>query len=162
MIETLTLITLCMLYLIYVRPGKTPPLNNPLVIERPGKYHALLAPNLNLAQTFVESIAQSLLESSSDAGNSTTQIFEVQDTHVTAHGHAAYLLAITKRNGMLYFQVTAPVNNSDHLQTISEFSQKELEKHPPAGDPDDTVNQEIVSAVLQIAKTKNIEIAQIQ
>jgi hypothetical protein len=162
MIETLTLITLCMLYLIYVRPGKTPPLNNPLVIERPGKYHVLLAPNLNLAQPLVEAIAQRLLESPGGTGNSTTQYFEVQDSHVTAHGHAAYLLAITKRNGMLYFQATAPVGNSGHLQTISEFSQKTLENFPLESEPDDTVNQEIVSAVLQTAKTKIIEIAQIQ
>jgi hypothetical protein len=162
MIETLTLITLCMLYLIFFRPGKTPPLKKSLVIDRPGKYHALLAPNLNLAQPLVEAIAQRLLESSSDAGSSTTQFFEVQDTHVTAHGHAAYLLAITKRNGMLYFQATAPAGNSDHLQTISEFSQKTLEKFPLAGEPDDTVNREIVSAAQQVANTRSIEIAQIQ
>ena len=162
MIETLTLITLCMLYLIYVRPGKTPPLNNPLIIERPGKYHALLAPNLTLAQPLVEAIAQRLLESPSETGNSSTQFFEVQDTHVTAHGHTAYLLAITKRNGMLYFQAAAPVDNSDHLQTISEFSSKVLEKHPPAGKPDDAINQEIVNATQQIANTRSVEIARIQ
>lgn len=162
MIETLTIITLFMLYIIYFRPGKTPPLNNPLVIERPGKYHVLLAPNLNLAQPLVEVIAQRLLESSSDAGNSTTQFFKVQDSHVTAHGHAAYLLAITKRNGMLYFQAAAPVENNDHLETISEFSRKVLEKHPPTGEPDDTVNQEIVSTVQKIASTKSVEIVQIR
>jgi hypothetical protein len=162
MIETLTLITLCMLYLFYVRPGKTPPLNNPLVIERPGKYHALLAPNLNLAQPLVEAIAQRLMESPIYAGNSTTQFFEVQDSHVTAHGHASYLLAITKRNGMLYFQAAAPVDNIDHLQTISEVSRKELEKHPFTGEPDDMVNREIVSAAEQIANKKSVEIAQIR
>ena len=162
MIETLTLITLCMLYLIYVRPGKTPPLNNPLVIERPGKYHALLAPNLNLAQPLVEAIAQHLQESPSGGGNSATQFFEVQDSHVTAHGNAAYLLAITKQNGMLYFQATAPVGNSDHLKTISEFSQKVLEKLPLADEPDDMVNHEIVSAAQQVANTRSVEIARIQ
>jgi hypothetical protein len=162
MIETLTLITLCMLYLIYVRPGKTPPLNNPLIIERPGKYHALLAPNLNLAQPLVEAIALRLLESSSDAGNSTTQFFEVQDSHVTAHGNVVYLLAITKRDGMLYFQATAPADKSDHLKTISEFSQKDLAKLPPAGEPNDTVNQEIVSAAQQVASTRLIEITKIR
>ena len=162
MIETLTIITLFLLYIFYFRPGKTPPLNNPLVIERPGKYHALLAPNLNLAQPLVEAIAQRLLESSGDAGNSASQFFEVQDTHVTAHGHAAYLLAITKRNGMLYFQATAPAGNSDHLQTISEFSSKVLEKFPPAAEPDDTVGQEIVSAAQRVARTRGVEIVRIQ
>jgi hypothetical protein len=162
MIETLTLITLCMLYLIFVRPGKTPPLNNPLVIERPGKYHVLLAPNLNLAQPLVEAIAQRLLESSNEALNSTTQFFEVQDSHVKAHGHAAYLLAITKRNGMLYFQATAPVDNGNYLQTISEFSRMVLEKLPSSGEPEKMLNQDIVSVAQQVASTKNIEISRIQ
>jgi hypothetical protein len=151
-----------MLYLIYVRPGKTPPLNNPLVIERPGKYHVLLAPNLNLAQPLVEAIAQRLLESPGGTDNSTTQFFEVQDSHVTAHGYAVYLLAITKQNGMLYFQATAPVDNSKHLQTISEFSRKVLEKLPLAGEPNNTVNREIVSAAQQVASTRSVEIAKIQ
>lgn len=52
MIETLTIITLSVLFLIFFRPGKTPPLDNPMVIERPGKYHVTLAPQLNLAQPF--------------------------------------------------------------------------------------------------------------
>lgn len=162
MIETLTLITLCILFLAFFRPGKTPPMKNPLVIERPGKYHVTLAPLLNLAQPFVEAIAQRLLESPNGSGDSTTQFFEVQDVLVTAHGHATYLLAITKRNGMLYFQAASPVNNIDHLQTISEFSRKGLAKFPFSGEPDDSINQEIVSAAQQVASSSRIEITQIR
>lgn len=162
MIETLTLITLCVLYLVFFRPGKTPPLNNPLVIERPGKYHVTLAPHLNLAQPLVEAIAQQLLKSPEHSRNSTTQFFEVRDRHATAHGHDAYLLAITQRDGMLYFQAAAPAGNSDHLQTIREFSQNVLAKFPLTGEPDDTVNRDIVSAAQQVASTRRVEIAQIR
>lgn len=162
MIETLTIITLCVLYLVFFSPGKTPPLNNPLVIERPGKYHVTLAPHLNLAQPFVEAIARQLLESPERSGNSTTQFFEVRDKHVTAHGHAAYLLAITRRNGMLYFQAAAPIDNGTPLQTIGELSRNVLARFPLTGEPDDSVNQEIVSTAQQVASTKRIEIGQIR
>ena len=161
MIETLTLITLCILFLVFFRPGKTSPMNNPLVIERPGKYHVTFAPLLNLAQPFVEAVAQRLLESSIGSGNSATQFFEVQDVLVTAHGHATYLLAITKRDGMFYFQAAAPVNNIDHLQTISEFSRKVLARFPFAGELSDSINQEFISAAQQVASTRRIEISQI-
>jgi len=57
MIETITIITLSVLFLIFFRPGKTPPLNNPLVIERPDHYHMTLPPQLNLAQPFIEAVA---------------------------------------------------------------------------------------------------------
>lgn len=162
MIETLTIITLCILYLVFFRPGKTPPLNNLLVIERPGKYHVTLAPHLNLAQPFVEAIAQRLLESTGRSENSATQFFEVRDKHVTAHGHAAYFLAITRRNGMLYFQAAATVDNGAPLQTISEFSRNVLARFPLTGEPDDSVDREVAIAAKQVASTQKIEIARIQ
>jgi len=161
MIETLTIITLCVLYLVFFRPGKTPPLKNPLVINRPGKYHVTLAPHLNLAQPFVEAIAQQLIESTERSGDSGTQFFRVTDKHVTSHGHDTYLLAITQRDGILLFQAAAPAGDTDHLQTISEFAQKVLEKFPLTGEPDDIIGQEIVNAAQQTAGTKRVEIDRI-
>ena len=161
MIETLTIITLCILYLVFFRPGKTPPLSNPLVINRPGKYHVTLAPHLNLAQPFVEAIAQKLLESSDRSGNSNTLFFEAKDKHATAHGHDSYLLAITQRDGLLLFQASAPEDHTDHHQTISEFSRNVLEKFPLTGDPEIAIDQQIIGAAQQVASTKRIEIVQI-
>jgi hypothetical protein len=161
MIETLTLITLCVLYLVFFRPGKTPPLSRPLVINRPGKYHMTLAPHLNLAQPFVESIAQKLLASSDRAAESRTQFFRATDKNVTSHGHDTYLLAITQRDGILLFQAAAPQGDSDHLKTISDFAQGVLSHFPSTGEPDTTVAKEIVSAVQQVASAHRIEVAQI-
>src|SRR5487761_2630846 len=98
MVESATLITLCMLYLIFFRPGKTPPLENPLVIERAGQYHLTLAPRLNLAQPFIEAVAGQLALSS--AQNIASQFFEVRDKQVVAHGYDFYLLAVSRRNGL--------------------------------------------------------------
>jgi len=161
MIETLTIITLCILYLVFFRPGKTPPLKNPLVIDRPGKYHVTLAPHLNLAQPFVEAIAQNFLESSDRSGDSNTLYFEAKDKQAKAHGHDSYLLAITQRDGILLFQASAPEGNTDHHKTIREFSSRVLEKFPPTGEPELALDQMIISATQQVASTKRIEIVQI-
>lgn len=161
MIETLTIITLCVLYLVFFRPGKTPPLSKSLMIDRPGKYHVTLAPHLNLAQPFVEAIAQRLMEPTGRSGDSGTQFFEVTDRHVTSHGHDTYMLAITQRNGILLFQASAPEGDSDHLQTISGFAQNVLAKFPLTGEPDDTIDQEIISTAQRVAGTRRVEIARI-
>jgi hypothetical protein len=108
MIETLTIITLSVLFLIFFRPGKTPPLDNPLVIERPGQYHMTLAPQLNLAQPFIEAVAQQIGAPGDAELSGATQCFEVRDKQATAHGHDCYLLSITRRNGMLYFRAAGP------------------------------------------------------
>lgn len=162
MIETLTLITLCVLYLIFFRPGKTPPLSKTLVIDRPGKYHVTLAPHLNLAQPFVESIAQLLLESAERSGDSNTLFFEVRDKQATAHGHQAYLLAITQRDGILFFQATAPAGNSAPLHTISAMSHDVLARFPLSSEPDISIDQAIVNAAQQVASSRLIELVQIQ
>jgi hypothetical protein len=162
MIETLTLITLCMLYLVFFRPGKTPPLKNSLVIDRPGKYHVTLAPHLNLAQPLVESIAQLLLESTERSGDSNTLFFEVRDKQATAHGHQAYLLAITQRDGIMFFQAAAPAGKSAPLQTISTMSHDVLARFPLSSEPDISIDRAIIAAAHQVAGTKLIEIVQIQ
>ena len=161
MIETLTIITLCMLYLIFFRQGKTPPLKNSLVIDRPGKYHITLAPHLNLTQPYIEAIAQQLLEPAERSGDSNTLYFIVRDKDAAAHGHETYLLAITQRDGILFFQATAPAGNSAPLQTISTFAHNVLARFPLSDEPDISTDQEIVRTSKQAANQRRIEIAQI-
>lgn len=156
MIETLTLITICTILLIIFRPGKTPPLNNPLVIERTGSYHITLAPQLNLAQPFIEAVAKELSHSPA-AGHSATQYFEVNDAQAKAHGHAAYLLAITRRNGMSYFQATGPQpGNPDHLRTIKDFSEEVLTRFQAHGNHDPILDEAIFTAILTVAPPRSI------
>jgi hypothetical protein len=108
MLETILIITLSVLFLIFFRPGKTPPLDNPLVIERPGQYKITMAPQLNLAQPFIEAIARQVGTRHDPGQTSETQCFEVIDRQVKAHGRNSYLLCITLRNGLLYFQAINP------------------------------------------------------
>ncbi len=108
MIETLTITSLCLLYLIFFRPGKTPKLENPLVIERTGLYRITLAPQLNLAQPFIEVIAKRLRDAHAVPVGETACVFEVRDKHVAPKGFDYYVLTIKQQNGLLCFEVAPP------------------------------------------------------
>lgn len=155
MIEFTTLITLSILYLIFFRPGKTPPLKNPLVIERPGQYHMTLAPHLNLAQPFIEELARHI--GTSDEASSETKYFEVRDKQVTSHGFDFYLLAITRRKKMLFFQAARPLSKDQtgQLHTISEFAHSVLARFPD--DDEHVFCEEIVTAVQQVAGKRGMQ-----
>lgn len=160
MIETATLITLCMLYLIFFRPGKTPALENPLVIERPGQYHLTLAPQLNLAQPFIEALINLPELSDREGANSATQFFEVRDKQVVAHGYDFYLLAITLRNGIVYCQAVRPLSNepADQLPAISEFSHAVLARFPDDEAHAAIWDEKIVAAAQHTADLRKIQL----
>lgn len=161
MIE-LTLVTLALLFIVFVvKPGRTPPLANPMVINRLGQYHITLAPQLNLAQPFIEDIAKRLGSPSELADNSSTLCFEVSDPEVTAHGNDFYLLAITQRNSMLYFQVTTSPA-SDPKQRVVEllgFADTVLLSIPRLGDVDKQLDELIIAAAKEVAQKHSARIS---
>lgn len=109
MIE-LTLITiLLIIVVIVIKPGRTPPLENPLVIERIGQFRATLAPRLNLAQPLLESISKNLSEQARSLGDTSTFYFSIQDGDVKAHGVDHYLLSVTLHHEILHFAVCSPL-----------------------------------------------------
>jgi hypothetical protein len=162
MLESITIITLCVLFLIFFRPGKTPPLDSPLDIERPGKYHMTLAPKLNLAQPFIESIIKELGTAGDTSQSSATQCFEVHDKRVTAHGHGFYLLAITQRKGMLYFQAIAPrqqlENGESHQNILLKATHAALANASPDESHNAETDERIVAAIENAAHQHQIEI----
>jgi len=161
MIETFTIITLALLYLIFFRPGKTPPLESPLVIERPGHYHMKLAPKLNLAQPFIEVIAAKIGAPGDATQHSEMQCFEVRDRNVAAHGCDSYLLAITQTDGMLHFDATSPQSDDpqSYLGTIREFAYAALARFPKAGEYDRALDECIVAATQQAAQLRSIQVS---
>lgn len=163
MIETLTLITLSVLLLIYFRPGKTPPLDNLLLIERPGQYCITLAPRLNLAQPFIEAIAKELATAVDSALHSNTECFVVCDKQVAAHGYKHYLLAITQRNGMLFFQGISPdplLDQDGWYDMLMEFCNATMAKVPATGLHSIELDERIVSAVKMVAQQRQVEIGE--
>ena len=132
--ESLLLITIITLIVITIRRAKPVVLENPVVIQRPGQYHITLAPQLNRAQTFIEQIAKQFSQSHPEQGDITSRYFEVHDPKVFAQGADCYLLAVTLRDGLLYFQAANPkVSKHDadnHLANIREFAESVLKRHP--------------------------------
>jgi len=163
MIETLTVITICVLLLIFFRPGKTPPLESRLVIERPGRYQIILAPKLNLAQPFIEAIVERFGVLEDPTLSSEMHCFAVRDKHVTAHDKDVYLLAITCRSGILYFQGTPPAadEGGNDLETIRKFANEVLESVPLSGTQSQKIDERIVDAVSEVAQKRGIDISRL-
>jgi len=126
MIETVTIITVCMLLLVYFRPGTTPQSTAPLVIERTGKYRMTLAPQLNLAQPFIEAIAKRIAATGHAAGDKATCIFEVRDKRVVPKGFDRYELTISQVNGMLYFEARTPLTDAQGVADDDQGSAHDL------------------------------------
>lgn len=129
MLETFTIITIFIILLIVFRPGTPPPLENPLTINRIGQFHAVLAPRINLAQPLLENISRRIPEELREGGNTPPLYFKVEDKEVKSHGDKFYLLAVTLRDGVLYFQASGPVKEKSDLDAIQAFSGAELSKH---------------------------------
>jgi hypothetical protein len=161
MIETLTIITLSVLALIFFRPGKTEPLKNPLVINRGGQFHAVLAPMLNLSQPLLENVSRQLGEQERKSGNSEPLYFMVSDKEVKAHGDKFYLLAATLRDGVLYFQAVAPEKKESHLDTIRAFSDAELFRHPETVARSDAAQAALTGAIQAAAEQRGVELTPI-
>lgn len=161
MIETLTLITLSVIALILFRPGKTPPLENPLTINRVGQFHAVLAPKINLAQPLLENISRRVSEELRKS-NTSPLYFKVEDKEVKAHGQDFYLLAATLRDGVLYFQAASPNANQGDVDTIRAFSEAELSKHPEAGAPADDARASLAEAMTAAATQRGATLTALQ
>ena len=160
MIETFTVVTLIFLYLIFFRPGKTPQLENSLVIERPGKYKITLAPKLNLAQSFIESIAAQILLAEDATRGSSTQFFAVRDKQVTTHACEGFLLVISYVNGMLYFQAEQPPSDDrmSHVEWLSEFAGDVLDKAPASDGSSTALDSCIIAATQNVARELGVDV----
>jgi hypothetical protein len=161
MIETLTLITLSVIALILFRPGKTPPLENPLTINRLGQFHAVLAPKINLAQPLLENISHRVGEELRKA-NTAPLYFKVEDKEVKSHGETFYLLAATLRDGVLYFQAAAPDAKQSDMETIRTFSEAEMSRHPEGGPPADDARASLAEAISAAASQRGAVLTPLQ
>jgi hypothetical protein len=164
MIESITVITIAILLLAYFRPGKTPPLENPLTVERSGKYKIMLASRLNLAQPFIEAVAELMRPLIVGINGSAVQYFVVRDNQVKAHGSEIYLLAICCRNQMLYFYGANPKPNdqNEYLDAIKAYSIDCMKDFPSDSDMNREILEEIiVSSTASVANERRIDVSQL-
>ena len=163
MLETfLAVSALITLIILAVRANKRVVLPNPVLVQRAGEYSAILAPRLNTAQPLIEGIAHQMGPRLDPEKNSATQYFEVRDKHTTAHGHEFYLLAITLRDGMLYFQAVAPSsaaeNNDSNFKTLHDTAARTLANIPDTGSYHAALDSRIVEAINAAAQKQSISI----
>lgn len=93
--------------LILIGRGKLLPSEKTHIIERKGQYRMLLAPGLNLAQSFIESIAKQITLHDAAKQDGSSLCFEVRDKSIATRKHPAYFLDISIRDGMLHFETRA-------------------------------------------------------
>ena len=160
--ELLLVITLVTLIVLTIRRGKPVVLDNPLIIHRPGQYHVTLASQLNRAQNFVEQIALQFIALQPPQGDLPSQYVEIQDPAVFAEGESAYLLAITLRNGMLYFQAINPqplIYDADsHYKTLRAFSETILKHHLFSSPADALWAEKLRDSINTAAQQMNIAV----
>ncbi|MGB8517530.1 MAG: hypothetical protein WCD45_06540 [Gallionella sp.] len=160
--ETLLLTTIITLIVLAIRRSKPVVLDNPVIMHRPGKYHITLAPQLNRAQGFIEDVAK--LINTVPQADSATQYFCVYDEKVHDTGEKFYLLAVSTRGGIAYFQAVKPQHLKDgdsDLQAITAFSTSVMFHHPLAGEVDASSTRVLHDAVLSVAQNRQIKVAEL-
>ena len=167
MLETFIAVSsLIALIILVKRANRRVVLPNPVLVQRDGEYSAVLAPYLNTAQPLIESFMHTLREQLNvakldDSKSSTTLYFKIYDKNITAHGRDFYLLAITLRDGLLYFQAVVPVapDNKDedsHLKTVREVSSRILANVPDRGTYSADMDSAIITALTTAAQKQSI------
>lgn len=155
-------ITAILLFITFVLIGRlTKPrqLERPVVISRNGDYHVTLAPKLNLVATLIERIAHCYRNQPVSPGDSTTLCLAVSDPALQRYAVESYLLAITLRDNLLYFQAMQPIANSDsHYRQLNEFAETALQSIPPAGAVQAELEQHILAAAEQAALGHDIRV----
>ncbi|MFY9261505.1 MAG: hypothetical protein WAO71_13470 [Gallionella sp.] len=152
MIELTVLTILTILVVLTLRHVKPPVLEHPLVIQRVGQYHITLAPQLNGAQTLMEHIAKQFATYQPVSGECDTQFFSVHDPQLFEDKDKFYLLAVSLRGRLLYFQVIAPPallrDKDSHLDAIRTFATAILVEQPVNANNDAAaiVTQSIIAA----------------
>jgi len=156
MYELAVLVLLVFVIVLSIRGGR-PVVQEPVVINIQGQYHITLAPQLTRIQPFIEKIVLLFKQSPPSCGDIPGQYFEVIDATAPE-----YLLAISRRGGVLYFQAINPQPSrgdaQGRLNTLREFSSAVLAQLP-LSDPTDAKGVEQLRVVLDsIAESSRVEI----
>ena len=140
MIELFLLVLLVAIVALSIRNGKPGAPDDPIIIEKPGRCHLTLAPQLNHTQTFLERIADQFALAIPPQGDLPTLYLEVRDPQAPVAGASLYLLATAWRSGQLYFQAILPStlrqDSAGRLEAIRDFSVAVLALHPFGGRAD--------------------------
>lgn len=124
MYELWILLVLLALVLLSMR-GQSVIIENPVINQLDGVYHATIAPHLLQSQDFIVQIVAQWVSTACSAGDSDTLCFEVRDAQLH------YLLAVSLRAEVLYFQVIGPAPLSqENYRVLRQYAEQVLIHHP--------------------------------
>jgi hypothetical protein len=162
MIElTTTLTVLTLIGMLIFRIIRVKPSEQPLVINRVGQFHAVLAAKLNLAQPLLEQISSELDIQARQSGNSNSLYLSLRDKDVRAHGKDYFLLATTLRDGVLYFQACAPQEGQSDLEVLRQFAEAELNRHPETGAQSSAAEAALLQAIRAVTEERGVQFTQL-
>lgn len=110
---------LIIVILVVIGRGKILPSEKPLIIERKGQFKIYLAPGLNLAQPFIEAIANQVPLRADTDQNELILCFEVQDKNIASRKQPFYLLKVSLQNGYLSFDASPAPQGPNRPSTTS-------------------------------------------
>ena len=97
--------------LVIIGRGKILPSERAIIIDRKGQYKMELAPGLNLAQPFIETIAKQVTAREHTGPNGLICNYQVRDKNIASRKQPFYLLQVSLQNGYLSFDARpAPQN----------------------------------------------------
>ena len=120
MFELFFLAGLVALVVWLIRGKSTVVFDEPVIVQEPGLYHATIAPQFTKSQQLIAEIAQQFRQT--DRADIGTRYFDLHDAGLH------YLMAVTRRAGVLYFQVIG--HTTEGVQDLRSFSEQVLLHHP--------------------------------
>ncbi len=160
MLELLILAVIVAVVVLSLRPRK-PVLEEPLIIEEPGRYHVTLAPRLSDARAYIENIAERFAATSTPGGDTPTLFYQVHPAQLPRE-QGAYLLAVALRGGVLYVQAITPVSlqldEAAQLKQLREYSAAVLAYHQLTGAVDGEALARLRHAVVDAAGQAGYEV----
>ncbi len=161
----LILLVFIVIVVIWAIRGKPSSAVVPVVISMPGLYHITLAPQLQEARAFIEAIASQVGVIAVGTQDSVSCYFEVHDARVSKTEMGCYLLAVSLRADMLYFQaiLSLPLmyDSDSHLKRITQYTEQVLERLPCRGAVNIEGERRLIAAVETVARTHEVRVVRL-
>jgi len=148
--EGIFLVVLLVVVILAIRPASK--YNNPVVIHKPGLYHATLAPGLEWLKNLIEQLAGQF----SAESDISTRYFEVR----AAEGCG--LLAVGYRSGLLYCQCLPSLSHEVDSQTLRKFSEQVMADTPMSVSQDAQAGEQLCDAVARAVNQLQMTCQQLQ
>jgi hypothetical protein len=163
--ELFILIALVAAVVIGMRHGKPAAPDTPIIVQQPRQYHITLAPQLDFALGFVETLAQRLVKVCQPTRDTPTRYFQVSHKGAASQANGFYLLAVAFRKGIFFLQAISPLpllhDTDSHLDTLRVFSDAVLLHYPPVPPIDEGGAGRIDAVIEEVAQQSEFVVSKL-